>query len=271
MRSFASLLTAAGLFIMLAVLFACTYVGRDDALSQRFTWFSYVNGDDIRAQCAPGALDRYRFVYNGVYVKQARTYDIVPDAASGLVLKARVLGPSDLSNVSIADPITTLFQDPLDILAPFAGTKGSIGLGGRDIDALDSALVQSGFPTGAGRALPAFGGLFLSRGGLRRQSADFQCVPLSFRPVRQPDLPATAVRLGSDRHPGKSSPRTDAVRHLRSGKYGRQVPPLHAYRRHRWPRRHGHAVLESRTWVRNRQVHRALSPALARPHPRALG
>ena len=50
MRSVASLLTAAGLFIMLAVLFACTYVGRDDALSQRFTRFSYVNGDDIRAQ-----------------------------------------------------------------------------------------------------------------------------------------------------------------------------------------------------------------------------
>ena len=53
MRSIAPLLTAAGLFIMLAVLFACTYVGRDDALSQRFTWFSYVNGDDIPRSARP--------------------------------------------------------------------------------------------------------------------------------------------------------------------------------------------------------------------------
>lgn len=191
MRIIASLSTAAGLFIMLAALFACTYVGRDDALSQRFTWFSYLNGHDIRAQCAPGALDRYRFVYNGVYVKQARTYDIVPDAASGFVLKARVLGPSDLSNVAIPDPITTLVQDPLDILAPFAGTKGSIGLGGRDIDALDRALAQSGF------FQPAPAGLYL-------RSEDFFWVGVACVGGR---LTFNAFRFPSDRFANLTFPR----------------------------------------------------------------
>ena len=57
--------------VILLVAFACAgcnYQGRDDALSQRFTWFSYMNGDDILAACNPGAPDRFRFVYNGVYI-----------------------------------------------------------------------------------------------------------------------------------------------------------------------------------------------------------
>jgi hypothetical protein len=39
----------------------CTYSARRDVISERFTWYSYMN-DAIRAQHAPGALDRYRFV-----------------------------------------------------------------------------------------------------------------------------------------------------------------------------------------------------------------
>ncbi len=141
--------------LVMACLNGCTFHGRTDAISQRFTWFSYLNGDDIRAACAPGSRARYRFVYNGVYVRQARTYDIAPgDSPTGTdpsyVLRARVLGPSDLSNVSI-DP-AALIEDPLDILAPFAGHKAHTPLGSRDIDALDGALVASGFfqppPTG---------------------------------------------------------------------------------------------------------------------------
>lgn len=122
----------------------CAYRGRDDALSQRFTWFSYINGDDIRGRCGPGAPDRYRFVYNGIYIKQARTYDIAPaESGAGYLLKARVLGPSDFSNVGI-DP-GQLIGDPLDLLAPFAGRKASQALSGRDIDTLAASLVTSGF------------------------------------------------------------------------------------------------------------------------------
>jgi hypothetical protein len=131
---------------------ACAYRGHDDAISQRFTWFSYLNGDDIRARCSPGAIDRYRFVYNGVYVKQARTYDILPrEDGEGFVLKDRVLGPSDLSNVELS--VDRIVGDPLDILAPFAGKKGSLQLSGRDIDELDRSLTVSGFFQPAPRGL----------------------------------------------------------------------------------------------------------------------
>jgi hypothetical protein len=139
-RALAALLLA----LTAAASAGCAYRGRDDALSQRFTWFSYINGDDIRAHCVPGAADRYRFVYNGVYIKQARTYDFAPaEAGSGFLLKARVLGPSDFSNVTI-DP-GQLISDPLDILAPFAGRKASLMLSGRDIDTLSASLATSGF------------------------------------------------------------------------------------------------------------------------------
>ena len=145
----------AALMLIVAWMSGCTYSGRDDAISQRFTWYSYMNGDDIRAECEPGSLDRYRFVHNGVYIKQARTYDIAPDPGFGFVLKARVLGPSDLSNVVIQDPLGTLAHDPLDLLALFAGVARSTGLGSRDIDALDAALAGSGF------FQPAPSGLYL--------------------------------------------------------------------------------------------------------------
>ncbi|MBK8177286.1 MAG: hypothetical protein IPK66_19145 [Rhodospirillales bacterium] len=71
-----------------AVLSSCSYAGHDDALSQRFTWFSYINGDDIRA-LRKGSTDLYRFVYNGIYIKQARTYDIAPAAAGRRFRPAR--------------------------------------------------------------------------------------------------------------------------------------------------------------------------------------
>jgi hypothetical protein len=130
--------------LLTAAAAGCAYSGRDDALSQRFTWFSYLNGDDIRAACVPGGADRFRFVYNGVYIQQARTYDIVPQTSgAGYLVRARVLGPSDLSNVSI-DPAIIL-EDPLELLAPFAGRKSSLTLSGRDIDVLVGSLTESGF------------------------------------------------------------------------------------------------------------------------------
>lgn len=144
--------------VVIVILFAifscigCSYRGHDDALSQRFTWFSYLNGDDIRAACHPGARDRFRFVYNGVYIQQARTYDFAPQAdGSDYLLRVRVLGPSDLSNVGI-DP-STIIADPLELLAPFAGHKASLVLGGRDIDALVATLPASGLFQPAPRGL----------------------------------------------------------------------------------------------------------------------
>lgn len=76
------------LMVALAVLAAgCSYRGpTDDIVSQRLTWFSYLNGDDIRRLCFSGAPERYRLVYNGDFDIQARGYDYVETSGGGGVL-----------------------------------------------------------------------------------------------------------------------------------------------------------------------------------------
>ncbi len=95
------------LFLLLASLAAgCASRGAvDDPVVRSFTWFPYVGGEDIKAICAPGASDRYRFVYNGVWDEQVRTYDIVGSATGlGAVAKARVFGEFDLRNFALSSP-----------------------------------------------------------------------------------------------------------------------------------------------------------------------
>lgn len=142
------------LALELAVVAGCTYRGHDDPVSRRFTWFSYLNGDDLRAACVTGGPARYRFVYNAVYGRQVRTYDIAPSASGqGYLLRARVLGPVDLSRVTFGT--TELIHDPLQIMKPWAGARDREDLGPRDLDQLDGALAASGFfrPPPAGRVL----------------------------------------------------------------------------------------------------------------------
>ncbi len=69
---------------------ACTYEApAGNVVSQQLTWFSYLSGDDIRAQCADGASDRYRLIYNADRVRQARAYDIW-DVREGAVVEQMV-------------------------------------------------------------------------------------------------------------------------------------------------------------------------------------
>jgi hypothetical protein len=65
------------LALTMLTLGACEYAGAfDGGLSRNLKWFSYVGAKDIREACGPGADDRFRFVYNGIYTKHIRTYDI---------------------------------------------------------------------------------------------------------------------------------------------------------------------------------------------------
>jgi hypothetical protein len=60
-----------------ALLAGCTASGiAGDPVSRTFQWFDVMAGNDIRRACAPGAPERWRFVYNGIYSEQIRTYDI---------------------------------------------------------------------------------------------------------------------------------------------------------------------------------------------------
>ena len=97
-------LLAVGLLLILA---GCTYRGAiDQSATLKFTWFSYLNGDDIREVCAAGAPDSFRLVYNGSYNEQLRAYEVVGDGAAGGNYTARVMrgGGLRLSQFSLRDP-----------------------------------------------------------------------------------------------------------------------------------------------------------------------
>ncbi len=59
------------------VLAGCAYRGGDigDPAVRKFSWFSFVGGNDIRAHCGPGLPDRFRLVYNAIYDEQVRIYE----------------------------------------------------------------------------------------------------------------------------------------------------------------------------------------------------
>ncbi len=58
----------------------------DPPIVRSFNWFSYVGGDDIRANCGKDGRSRMRLVYNAIYSEQVRTYEIFlqPDGTAGM-------------------------------------------------------------------------------------------------------------------------------------------------------------------------------------------
>lgn len=74
------------------LLAACTTFDgtADNPVERSLTWFSFVAGDDIRAACTVDGPDRYRFVYNAVYQRQIRVYELRPESlGAGYVARAR--------------------------------------------------------------------------------------------------------------------------------------------------------------------------------------
>ena len=128
--------TTLGLVLGLLVLAGCAYRGGiDQPFTLKATWFSYLNGDDIRAACGPGAEPWFRLVYNGAYDEQLRAYEVVGDGAGGAHLVVRVLnGPGlDLTKLSFSDP-----------QAVARWTKARDRLDGAGLAAVEAALEASG-------------------------------------------------------------------------------------------------------------------------------
>lgn len=95
------------LLVCTFLLGACTtYTGAaDNPVERSLTWFSYVAGDDVRASCQADSRDHFRFVYNAVYQKQIRAYDLEGTEA-GAAFTARVRNePGNISNFRIQDPL----------------------------------------------------------------------------------------------------------------------------------------------------------------------
>jgi hypothetical protein len=116
---------------------------QDQPGARKFTWFSYVKGDDLRRTCVAGAPDRYRFVYNGVYVEQVRSYDIEPSPQPGLTrVTARVTEKANLATIVI-NP-----SNP-DVFEPWRAKKAIIDLPQLEMDRLKRAVLSDGLSTKA--------------------------------------------------------------------------------------------------------------------------
>ena len=118
------------------MLAACQSPGPvDNPVAQRLTWFSYLDGQDIRAACAPGTPSRLRLVYNGTWDSQVRSYDVM-QTATGAEVEARVMGQDNVASVMV---------EGFNLLAPWDGQK-SVERIDRDVFAdLVGALLASGF------------------------------------------------------------------------------------------------------------------------------
>ena len=149
--------------VLLPLLAGCAYHGEstgqsDNPVSRKFTWFSFLDGGDIRESCAAlgkEAPPHYRLVYNGQYDTQIRAYEIWGAPSGGGTLKARAKGAGNLSN--------WIIQGPSDVFAPWRWQESNAALSAPEMAEFQGALHQSGFGTGAPQ-------------GLRLDSRDFYWV-----------------------------------------------------------------------------------------------
>jgi len=144
-------------FVVFLACNGCAYHGTaqtdiDNPAVQKFAWFSFLDGHDIRESCTPlganavaDAPVHYRLVYNGQYSQQIRAYEIVGGSSSGGTLTARAKGPSNLSDWWIAST--------QDLLAPWRWHESTAALSAAEMAQFRSALAASGFGAGAPQGL----------------------------------------------------------------------------------------------------------------------
>ena len=143
-------LSVMGVIVLLA---ACSYHGDiDNPVVRKVTWFSYLDGTDIRNTCVEGSLGRYRLVYNGRYEEQLRSYEITADGAGGAYLVARAKGQDN------AFQITQLTLD--GVLAPWSWQRAEAHLSPEEYRQFLDLLEQSGMFAGAPAGERLFSGDF---------------------------------------------------------------------------------------------------------------
>ena len=115
----------------------CEYAGpSDDPVARNFSWFDYVGAENLKAACGPGASDRLRFVYNGVYDEQIRSYDVrVLPGGRGASLSSWARGDGDL----------TRGVEITNLLSPWKGTRVNSVIDPQTLANLKSALRSDRF------------------------------------------------------------------------------------------------------------------------------
>jgi len=128
----------AALAAVSALLAGCEYAGPpDNAVARNLTWFSYLGGENIEKSCAPGAPDRYRFVYNGIYQKQIRSYDVsLLPGGRGASVSAFARGEGDLTQGLTVSQIGAIW----------GGTRAQAAMSPQGLADLRAALAADGMP-----------------------------------------------------------------------------------------------------------------------------
>jgi len=137
-----------GQFCVLAglalVIVSCSYRGAelDNPVVRSLSWFSYAAGDDLRDACGPGASDRIRLVYNGMWdgykyaaSSQVRSYDIAAlPGAQGAQMTTRIYGEANTLTLSLSDPFSDM-----------RGVRTETTLSPAEYAQVKRALIDSGF------------------------------------------------------------------------------------------------------------------------------
>ncbi|MDH5771861.1 MAG: hypothetical protein OEY84_01880 [Rhodospirillaceae bacterium] len=105
----------------------------DDPIMRKLSWFSYINGDDMRPNCTAGAGENYRLVYNGIYTEQLRIYQVGGKENN---FSVRVINAPDLSDISVAGGT--------DLLNPWRGLKKEKNISSDEIIKLTAAMENDG-------------------------------------------------------------------------------------------------------------------------------
>jgi hypothetical protein len=115
----------------------CQYAGpAGNPVTRNLTWFDYVGGENLKEACGPGASTRLRFVYNGIYDEQIRSYDVheLP-GGRGAALSAWARGDRDL---------TKGVQFP-NLWSPWQGKRVESVISPQTMSDLRGALRRDGF------------------------------------------------------------------------------------------------------------------------------
>ena len=143
------------------LLAGCSYRGNiDNPAVQKASWFSYLDGTDIRTDCVEGAPDSYRLVYNGRYEEQLRSYEITADGTGGAYLVARAKGRMNAFDVSLDD-----------VLAPWRWQRSQTRLSPPEFRQFVTLLEQSQQFAGAPVGMRLFSGDFYWVGSACRNGA----------------------------------------------------------------------------------------------------